>query len=313
MPSSIKDRFGITSSGKAAVTETFNTLSAYIKTAAFSSSSNVIQLGDWIDLEGGITVGAYGTGGGFSYTPAQAVEPVTWTVTNTVFFPARTAEPRGTRCRLIVVGINSFKNLNGNGATPHVVFQFQNIPVNRRMNSGMTNGGGYRDSEMRKYLVEVGDSNADPNDGKFLEGLKAAGVPEGALWAPKRVVSVKNGQGELEDLLWLPTERELFENGKSTYQYEGTTYGPYNPRSVTADETAANQARLEYYTTNESRLKFFAGGSADITHIHADDWWWEASPYAADAYSFCRVDYAGYSYYISASKEGGCAPAFCVR
>lgn len=48
---------------------------AYIQAGGLAD--NVIRLGGWIDLEGGITVGAYGKGA-FSYTPEEAVEPITW-------------------------------------------------------------------------------------------------------------------------------------------------------------------------------------------------------------------------------------------
>jgi hypothetical protein len=197
----------------------------------------------------------------------------------------------GKLLRLIVAGIDSFAATNRD-APAHVVFQFQNVPGEHRMNASDTNAGGYRESEMRRYLT-----------GNFLRGLVAAGVPEGVLYAPTRHIA-NRGQGAtaadpLADRLWLPTERELFENGKSVY--DGTTYGPY---SVTAYETAANQARLEYYANNTRRVKYNAKGAM---------WWWEASPYAGSAAYFCYVLYYGFAYISYASAVGGCAPAFCVR
>jgi hypothetical protein len=293
---SIKAKFGIQSAGKVGVEDTFTTLHAYIQAGGLEDG--VIKLEDWIDLEGGIEVGAYNGKGAFSYTPEQAKEPVTWTLADgDNYFSSRDKDPRGTRCRLIVVGINSFNGKNGN-TTPHVVFQFQNIPVvTRKMNSGLTNAGGYAASEMRKYLVEVGNSGADPNDGKFLAGLLEAGVPEEALWAPKRFVSVKGAEpGELEDLLWLPTERELF--GSNTY-------------SVSADETEANQARLEYYDSNEKRLKFFVEDSVDIIDSYGGAWW-TASPALADVF-FCGIKSDGKLDTFNSYYEYGCVPAFCVR
>jgi hypothetical protein len=184
-----------------------------------------------------------------------------------------------------------------NDNTPHVVFQFQNIPVTRRMNARVeyssTNAGGYAASEMRRYLVEVAE---DGDSGKFLEGLKNAGVPEEALWAPKRFVSDKgsgtdNRNTEISDLLWLPTEWELF-GGNTTY-------------SVSADETEANQARLEYYDSAEARKKY--RGEAKWYERY-----WGASPANNDD-MFCSFEHTGTALGFSASGAIGCVPAFCVR
>jgi hypothetical protein len=270
---SIKAKFGITATEKAGVTATFNTLSAYIQAGGLSD--NVIRLGDWIDLEGGLTVDAYNEKGAINNLQNTDVIPS----------PLPFDGYDGKTLRLIVVGINSFHSGRGvnatgptqngdtggkyditaNDATPHVVFQFQNIPVIRRMNPTETNAGGYRDSEMRSYVT-----------GNFLAGLKNAGVPAGALWAPKRVVSVKgaSGSNEISDLLWLPTEREMFGG---------------NTNSVAADETEENQARLEYYDSNEKRVKYLENGNAKS--------YWEASPSYRDVSnpdnkvnrSFCSV------------------------
>jgi hypothetical protein len=188
----------------------------------------------------------------------------------------------GKLLRLIVVGIDSFAATNRD-APAHVVFQFQNVPGEHRMNLSNTNAGGYRESEMRSYLT-----------GSFLRGLLAAGVPEGVLYAPTRHIA-NAGQGAsaadpLADWLWLPTEWELF--GK-------------NVLSNATWETAANQARLEYYEGDGRRRKYNATGAV---------WWWEASPSAGSAAYFCLSYYAvGYAYKNNASSVGGCAPAFCVR
>jgi hypothetical protein len=61
MPS-IREKFGVTLEGTAGVTAAFLELSAYIQGGGLSPEDTVIQLGDWIDLEGGLSVDAYGTG-----------------------------------------------------------------------------------------------------------------------------------------------------------------------------------------------------------------------------------------------------------
>jgi hypothetical protein len=267
----IKAKFGVTATGAKGVTLAFNELHAYIQKRVRNNvsltSDNVIKPGDWIDLEGGLTVRAYGGtdgrgGGGFSFSAAQAVEAVAG---------------NGTRCRLIVTGVNSFSGKNSNdNTTQHVVFQFQNIPVTRRMNAADTNKDGYAASEMRLYLT-----------GNFLAGLKNAGVPEAVLWAPKRALSTGTGNtnaATVTDRLWLPTERELFQDSSAYYS--------------AGSETAANQAQLAYYTNNSTRIK----GSS----------YWTGSAHSSDALSFCDVYSTGISTNAIASTAIGVAPAFCV-
>jgi hypothetical protein len=241
----------------------------------------VIHLGDWIDLEGGLSVKGYGAGGGGFSSGDTGMR---WDANITL-----QGADKGKMCRLIVVGINPFKNLNGNGATPHVVFQFQNVPVARRMNPENDNGGGYPASEMRAYLT-----------GEFLSGLKDAGVPEGVLWGPARVVSGKgDGAKTINDELWLPTEREMF--GSQTHSDAG-------------HETEGNQARLLYYAAPASRIKVYKG-NADYPAVSTayGRWYWEGSAYSVSAASFCLVNSDGTSHANYAGSVGGCAPAFCVK
>jgi hypothetical protein len=294
---SIKAKFGIMATGTEGVTAAFKALHAYVAAGGLEDvkAGNVIRLGDWIDLENGLEVDNYNGQGGFS---------LTW--------EGADVGDKGSRLRLIVVGINSFHsgrgikddntptvngesngqyNIQVNDATSHVVFHFQNIPVYRPMNESDINTGGYRDSEMRKYLTPVG---GDSESGKFLAGLKNAGVPEEALWAPMRMVSAKEeaGPAEIDDLLWLPTEREMF--GGNSY-------------SVSADEMPENQARLEYYGNDTIRQKFVSN--------QPNEWYWEASPYSGSM-SFCVMTNAIGTAFASANFAGvvgGCVPAFCVR
>jgi hypothetical protein len=227
------------------------------------------------------------------------------------------AVPWGRLCRLIVVGVNSFHSgkegydgtytIEENDGTPHVVFQFQHIPVVRRMNAADTNEGGYEKSEMRKYLVPV---TGDSASGNFLTGLKNAGVPEGVLWAPKRVLSKgRNGAGSvtLSDKLWLPTEAEMF--GYGHYSADG--------------EMAENQAWLEYYDSEDdgpgstyvhsSRLKLWCGvggypdGSIGLAY-------WTGSAYKTGDDRYCVVFFDGTPDFLcgNATRVNGVAPAFCV-
>jgi hypothetical protein len=261
---SLKEAFGITTGGAQGVSDTFNAVHIYMagKAAAALASEGVIQLGDYIDLEGGITV----SGG----TPSA-------TVANTAL------AGHGTLLRLIVVGINSFNASgsytgNGNGAGAHLVFQFQNLAFTHSMGMGGIFGStGYLGSAMQTYLT-----------GAFLTGLTNAGVPADILWAPIRYIYCA-GPVPITDKLWLPTEREMFGTGSNSYD----------------DETAANQARLEYYTTNTLRAKYNASNTGGS--------YWLSSQYDKVSASYiCHVTASGESS-GGTDVSSGCAPAFCIK
>jgi hypothetical protein len=300
------------------VSAVFNTLHAYLQdpavhrqalTAAAGYVVPGVALGDWVDLPS-LSVAEY------KRSDSSAIADA--------FTASNIAVPNGTLLRLIVVGNNSFHsretyNLGSavspeaktwNDATPHLVFQFQNIPGTARMQTE-GDGGGYTLSGMRSYLVPTED---DPNSGKFLDGLKNAGVPEDRLFAPKRYVTnngkrydddtgdsdLAAGVDEIEDTVWLPTERELFGVPDASNE---------------AYETAANQARLEYYSgadedeANAKRVKYTGGGNAGS--------YWGASPGQANPGasngSFCEVTMDGAASYAPPDQVNGVAPAFCVK
>jgi hypothetical protein len=282
-PMDLKTRFGITTSGIAGVTEAFNAVHWLINTPkAGDDFTSVIQLGDWVDLDS-LTVAPYNSDGAISATD-QDIDPDA--------IPNSGDESR--LLRLIVVGKNSFNGINGNN-TPHVVFQFQNLPGTRQMNATDTNVDGYAASEMQTYLT-----------GNFYTGLTAAGVPDQHVWAPSRRVwngftqAEKDGNASSStnstvdtitgDKLWLPTEWEMF----------GTNY-----RSSSTYEDSANQAHLVYYTDDNSRLKYISSSEPKS--------YWEASPHDTDYTNFCCVRFDGSAYSTDASDATGCAPAFCVK
>jgi hypothetical protein len=292
MPS-IKEKFGVPETGTAGVDAAFKELSVFLRGGGFQAdlgndpSDRVIKIGDWIDLEGGLSVEAYARGavnpaGDFAYDTAAA----------TAFVDALD-EDKGVLCRLIVVGINSFQSGGDytyqemeNPPPPHVVFQFQNIPVMRRLNPTETNSGGYPGSEIREYLTEVGGVEGS---GNFLAGLERAGVPDGVLWAPSRTISGKTKAETIKDKLWLPTMREL--SGTAGY-------------SVSGHETALNQAKLTYYDNAPKRVKYRTDSTAGV--------YWTGSCDSGLDRSFCYITNNGGNNTFSTTSAVGCVPAFCV-
>ncbi|MDR1094854.1 MAG: hypothetical protein LBL31_00515 [Spirochaetaceae bacterium] len=273
---SIKEKFGVTEPGTAGVDAAFRELSAFIKGGGLEEdlkkdlNKRVIKTGDWIDLEDGLIVANYVNLGGVNHAgTAQAFD--------------------GTPLlRLIVVGINSFQSKEGaetytypagdETPPPHVVFQFQNIPAQRRLDSAMGTNGGYPAKELSAY-VNV----------NFLKGLTDAGVPDSVLWGPKRVLSKgqNNGADVVSHKLWVPTEREMM--GTATYSSSG--------------ETAVNQARLEYYQTALSRIKYT--GTSALRY-------WESTASGSNGARFCYVENNGSTGHFDGNVDSGVSPAFCV-
>jgi hypothetical protein len=276
----LKTRFGITTNGTQGVTDTFNALHELISNP-FSGDSHItdIQLGDWIDLES-LTVARYHTG---TEAPDNDSDSDTNRENGAISTANTDLGSHGKLLRIIVVGKNSFNGINGNN-TPHVVFQFQNVPGYHRMNETATNVGGYAASEMRTYLT-----------GNFYAGLTGAGVPDAVVWAPSRRAA-NGGSGAtaadtITDKLWLPTEYEMFGNNThSNGAYEGT----------------GNQADFTgYYTTDTRRTKY---RSTNAAHFY-----WEASPIPTFTTDFCFVDAGGFANNSGASAAAGVAPAFCIK
>ncbi|GHU42845.1 hypothetical protein FACS1894190_12650 [Spirochaetia bacterium] len=280
-------KLGITTGGTSTVqhvTDTFNAIHNYLALGpevkertngspgmpeGLPTKIGGIALGDYIDL-----VSLY-------VDTFVAIEPVN--------FGSNPPAGDGRLLRLIVVGINSFNqglgtyyDGNGNGYDPHIVFQFQNSPVRGSMTAGAANQPDYKESGMREYLT--GNSN------KFRVALINAGVPQARMWAPGRIVGNKaGGADELVDLVWLPTEMEMFGN---------RTYSP-------GSETEWNQARLAYYLGNNTRKKL----DGTVSFIN----YWTASTLQPVNDAFTAVSADGTPSTGSVGNQGGIAPAFCIR
>jgi hypothetical protein len=290
---SLMETFLVTGTNSAAVTNAFNKISAFIKVAKTREAILAgIQLGDYIDLPS-LTVAAYSGYGGINQTNAA------------LGYDADFKQDKGTKLRIIVVGINSFNNRSsqpsGYTDTPHVVFQFKNLPSSQILFGITADVSSYDKSIMRKYLT-----TEDSGSGNFLTGLKNAGVPAGVLWAPKRNLAInyydKAGASclVLADLLWLPTEREVHGGGGNSAE----------------SETEANQARLEYYDSDAKRGKYDMGGASGS--------WWVASrsSYVVSMlgqninYFYAHIALNGtasWASYTQVAADDGVAPAFCVK
>jgi hypothetical protein len=308
-PYDLKTVFEVTEEYEDGVTETFNAVCAYLRdtSEAELKQEGKIRLGSYIDLPS-LFMLTYTADGYYASTIDLNDRPIN---DNNLFV--------GRLLRLIVVGINSF--YPGRGSTPaagpvepayqggfgdsapfpHLVFMFQNCPASSPW-AGLFSDLTYANSFVRKYLAPVAGA---AGSGQFLAALIESGVPADALFAPKRhtinsrSATSATGTDLIEDKLWLPTMREMF----------GFDYNPGSDnytRSNDAYETPQNQARLEYYQTNESRIKYNVSNAATI--------YYTASPKSDDAARLCEVIPSG-----AVGPSGGSphplaiAPAFCVK
>jgi hypothetical protein len=197
--------------------------------------------------------------------------------------------------RVLVSGFNHYKNPaqepeNRNGKN-HILFTFDKIVLNRRMNAGNTNAGGYPASELRVFL----EGAAGDGTGLFAQGLKEA-VGD-YLYTVRKFASIKGNMAWGGYTVFPPTALEV---GTTLYWDGGGIYPDDE------DDTEGLQKRFPVYAVRRVR-KLKIGQPPGF-----DSWWWLSSPYSGGSSSFCFVGSGGGATYYAASGAGGVAPAFCV-
>jgi hypothetical protein len=194
--------------------------------------------------------------------------------------------------RIILSGFNTYKGSGDAEVTKnHLLFNFRNIPIRKRMNPINDDTGGYTATEMRVFLDGTnGDGTGDMagvTTAAFLNALKAQIGDH--IMPIRRLLSNKvPGWVWATYSLFLPSEDEVL--GESIWGESG--YG--------------DGLKLHYPIYQRGvvfRIKRYNG---------ARDWYFLCTPYSASAANFCFVNSIGYTNYYSASAVGGCAPAFCV-
>ncbi|MBO4507092.1 MAG: hypothetical protein J5747_00470 [Spirochaetaceae bacterium] len=179
--------------------------------------------------------------------------------------------------RLVNMGLNVYKHAGDTENTKdHVVMQFRNCVLEKRMNATDTNSGGYPASELYAWL----------ND-KFKTGLIAA--LGNYLYTVRRLLSTKGGWSWADDTVFLPTECEVW--GSCIWSEAG--YG------------GGFQAQWPAYRDSAVyKVKTYNGSRK---------WWWEASPYKDDTASFCYCGSNGSADTgTNSGSAGGISPAICV-
>ena len=178
--------------------------------------------------------------------------------------------------RLMNMGLNVYKGAGDTENTQnHVVMQFRNCVLTKRMNATDTNTGGYASSELYSWL----------ND-KFKAGLVAA--LGNYLYTVRRLLSTKSSWAWADDTVFLPTEHEIWGTNVWSDELDGGFQAQWPAYKDSAIYKVKNH--------NGSRML-----------------WWEATPFKDNAVSFCVVTGGGNANGTDpASAAGGVSPAICV-
>ena len=178
--------------------------------------------------------------------------------------------------RLMVMGFDTLLYAGDTeNVRHHILFQFRNNVLEKRMNGTNSNTGGYPSSELRAWL----------ND-KFKAGLVA--VLGDGLVEMQRLYSTKEDWEWCDDTVFLPEESEVWGCpvwGEKTWNGFQAQWKPYQDSSI-----------YKVKRLNGSRKG-----------------WWEATPSEENTSCFCGCDDGGGAADASAASwAGGISPAFCV-
>lgn len=172
---------------------------------------------------------------------------------------------------LDVIGKNHDVDKNGNKT--NFTLCFHDLYIEKEMNRIITNNGGWRDSELRKWLNE-----------EFFEQL-----PD---WLQKRIIPVVKKSStdeeivETVDKIFIPSKIEVFGETEYSKKGEGEQY--------------------EFFKDWHNRIK----GLEKDKHSTS---YWLRSTRPGSYSSFYGVNSNGDWYYLSASiTYGGCVPCFAI-
>jgi hypothetical protein len=187
----------------------------------------------------------------------------------------------GTRTSVRILGFRH-DELVGGGKSG-ISFEFADVPTRHRLNPTRTNAGGWKGSEMRKWL-----------NSEFL-----AKLPDDLRASIATARKRTNNVGEVarndarsvtatDDRLWLLSSNEVYGGLPGVYGREGAQYRLYADKGVTA--------------RNYGFCKKDGAGS----------WWWLRSPSAYGSLRFHRVRFDGDWYASYADHDCGVSPGFCL-
>lgn len=184
------------------------------------------------------------------------------------------------KMRYVISGFNTYLNFGDTPLTvPHVIMTpVDCMEATAKMKDTNDNTGGYAGSLMPAYLETV--LATFPTDWKnIMRSIRRLENNKGAwAWASR--------------ILFLLSETEAHGHPVWSDGYDGGT----RPLPL-------------YQFSARYRIKGLGFGSS-AKGSRAP--WWLASPLAANATYFCRVNYTGHSFSWGASNSYGVAPGFCV-
>jgi hypothetical protein len=208
---------------------------------------------------------------------------------------------------IVIAGFNTYLGVGdmGNGnAKNHILMNFKNIPLRKKMNSADVNAGGYAASDLRVFLEGSAGDGAGGKDGitaaAFMNALKTQIGDR--LYTIRKAHSIKSNPAWNSYTVFPPSELEVF--GYPTYGDEGVY--------LVADTATAGVARSAWNTNVQLPLFAKSFKHRIKKYNGARMWWWESAPAGFSAARFALVHNHGDAGHDNASAIGGCAPAFCV-
>ena len=178
----------------------------------------------------------------------------------------------GTPYRIDIIGKNHDDLSDGTGKAP-LTFQLHDCyDTIFRMNTTITNVGGWRDCEMRTRAMPIPKAEMPA---EVQAGIRPVNKLTSAGGQSSSIVTTS-------DELFLLSEIEIF--GSTTYSFAG------------------EGKQYAYYQAGNSKVKNLSGNA---------NHWWERSPYSSASAYFCRVSSNGDAFADYAGISRGVAFGFC--
>ena len=160
------------------------------------------------------------------------------------------------------------------------------------MNTGYTNAGGWKSSQMRTNICGTSLSS--------YSGTIIAVIPEALRAVLKSVTKYTDNTGGGSTAASAVT-------ATTDYFFLLSEYEVFGSISYANSKESSKQAQYAYYSAGNSKIKYKHDGTSTAAL------WWLRSPYASTSYRFVIVYTNGTDVsYDNASRSLGFAPGFCV-
>lgn len=164
-----------------------------------------------------------------------------------------------------------------------------------RMNTKMTNNGGWRNSYMRDDILHSGTAPTSPGTNTFMSVL------------PSDLRAVMKSCTKYTDNTGGGSDTASYVTSTTEYLPLLAEFEVFGKRDSANSAEQNYQQQYQYYKNGNSKMLHGAGAQSSDTNVI----WWLRSPYYINDYSFCSVASGDY-YDVHAYFSFGVAPCFFV-